>query len=84
MQAEDIPVVPVLSQIVRARINIYECVLNYGLKCQVLQYNENNECIKVSNVEIIGDDYNNWMFDDELEVLILSKCGLTKQQEPEP
>jgi hypothetical protein len=41
-------------------------------------YNEEGEVVKSQNIEIVGDEYNGWVSDDDLQILILSKCGLVK------
>jgi hypothetical protein len=73
-----IPVQPVNTSIVSASINIYECVLNYGLKCVVYMYDQDGRIVKNQEIEIVGDEYNGWVSDDELTTLILSKCGLSR------
>ena len=64
-----------------AYIKIYEVELFVGLKSKVLIYNENNQLISTEEVSIDGNEYNNWMDDTLLEVLILSKCNLRKKQD---
>lgn len=78
MSQTKIPVEPVNVPIVSADINIFQCILNYGLKCIVYMYNEEGEVVKSQNIEIVGDEYNGWVSDDDLQILILSKCGLVK------
>lgn len=72
-----IPVVVKNLQIVSVQINIYQLILNSGFKCVVYQYDAENKCVQCQEIEISGDEYNSWMNDDEMTVLILSKCGLT-------
>jgi len=73
-----IPVQPVNTSIVSAEINIYQCVLNIGLKCVVYMYDQDGRIVRNQEIEIVGEEYNGWVSDDELTVLILSKCGLVK------
>ena len=69
---------PVNTSIVSAEINIYQCVLNVGLKCVVYMYDQEGRIVKNQEVEIVGEEYNDWIDDDELTTLILSKCELVK------
>ncbi len=57
-----------------------ECrvVLHKGLFALVHAYNSQKVKIKMFQVELTPDEYNNWVSDVEMENLILSKCGLTK------
>lgn len=57
-----------------------ECrvVLHKGMFCLVHAYNSQKVKIKMYQVELTPDEYNNWVSDVEMEALILSKCGLTK------
>jgi len=57
-----------------------ECrvVLHKGMYCLVHAYNSNREKIKIFSVELTTEQYNSWTNDDEMEALILSKCGFTK------
>ena len=59
------------------KINIYQVNLNVGLMCIVYAFNEFNQQVDSYDVAIVGDEYNNWSDDDELQLLILSKCGLS-------
>ena len=62
--------------IVSVEINIYKVVLNVGLNAIVYAFDSDNKQVDAFDILIIGDEYNNWQNDDELELLILSKCGL--------
>jgi len=75
-----IKVESVKPKVFQAYIKIYEVELRKGLKSKVSIYNDDNELISTENVVIENDDYNNWVNDDELEDLILSKCGLVKNK----
>ena len=74
-----IPVNPsqVNQFITSVQINIYEVILNVGLNCMVYAYNSDGKQVDSFGVAIVGDEYNNWSNDDELQLLILSKCGLS-------
>lgn len=63
--------------IVSVEINIYKVVLNVGLNAIVYAFDSDNKQVDAFDILIIGDEYQNWQNDDELELLILSKCGLT-------
>ena len=63
--------------IVSVEINIYKVVLNVGLNAIVYAFDSDNKQVDAFDILIVGDEYNNWSNDDELELLILSKCGLT-------
>lgn len=74
-----IPVNPsqVNQFITSAQINIYQVTLNVGLSCVVYGFNSEGKQVDIFNIEIVGDEYNNWQNDDELQLLILQKCGLS-------
>lgn len=57
-----------------------ECrvVLYKGLFALVHCYDTNKSKIKVYQVQLTPEEYNNWIDDSVMESLILSKCGLTK------
>lgn len=57
-----------------------ECrvVLHKGLYALVHCYDNNKMELKVHSVELSPEEYQNWISDDDLETLILSKCGLVK------
>jgi len=57
-----------------------ECrvVLHKGMFCLIHAYDANKIKIKLYQVELTPDEYNSWVNDDELQALILSKCGLVK------
>ena len=73
---ENIPVETKSLNIVSVKINVYQLVLNEGFKAVVYQYDENNKVVQSQEIEVVGEDYNSWMNDDDMIVLILSKCGL--------
>lgn len=58
-------------------INIYKVNLNVGLMAVVYAYNSDKKQVDTFDIAIIGDEYDSWTNDDELQLLILSKCGLT-------
>ena len=62
--------------IVSDEINIYKVVLNVGLNAIVYAFDSENKQVDAFDILIIGPEYDNWSNDDELELLILSKCGL--------
>lgn len=73
--------IPVVSKqvdkfIVSVEINIYKVVLNVGLNAIVYAFDSDNKQVDAFDILIVGDEYNNWSNDDELELLILQKCGL--------
>jgi hypothetical protein len=41
-------------------------------------YDQDGRIVKNQEIEIVGDEYSGWVSDDDLTVLILSKCGLVK------
>ena len=57
-----------------------ECrvVLYKGMFCLVHAYDINKVKIKIFQVELTPEEYNNWVDDSVMEALILSKCGLSK------
>ena len=57
-----------------------ECrvLLHKGMFCLVHTYNQNREKIKIFQVELSPQEYNDWVDDVAMEALILSKCGLVK------
>ena len=71
-----IPVQTKSLDIVSAKINIYELVLNQGFKCVVYQFDSQGVMIQSKEVEIVGDEYNSWISDQDMTILILSKIGL--------
>jgi len=77
---ENIPVETKSLNIVSVKINVYQLVLNQGFKAVVYQYDENNKVVQSQEIEVVGEDYNSWMNDDDMIVLILSKCGLVPLQ----
>jgi hypothetical protein len=58
-------------------INIYKVVLNQGLRCVVYGYNSEHKQVDTFDIVVEGDEYESWTNDDDLKLLILSKCGLT-------
>jgi hypothetical protein len=72
-----IPVETKSLDIVSVQINIYQLILNFGFKCVVYQYDANGKLIQSDDVEISGSEYNSWMNDNDMIILILSKIGLT-------
>lgn len=74
-----IPVNPsqVNQFITSVQINIYQVTLNTGLSCVVYGFNSEGKQVDSFDIVIVGDEYNNWSNDDELQLLILSKCGLS-------
>ena len=75
---------PTTPKELTANINIYSVELFKGLKAKVSVYNEDNQLIQTEEVEIKGEDYEEWVSDADLQDLILSKCGLKKKVEPSP
>jgi uncharacterized protein YigE (DUF2233 family) len=57
-----------------------ECrvVLHKGMFCLVHTYDAQRVKIKIFQVELSPEEYNNWVDDVAMEALILSKCGLSK------
>lgn len=53
-------------------------VLHKGMFCLIHAYDANKVKIKIFQVELTPTEYETWTSDVEMEVLILSKCGLTK------
>ena len=41
-------------------------------------YDQEGRIVKNQEDEIVGEEYNDWIDDDELTTLILSKCELVK------
>ena len=78
----EIPVVPVVSQIVKVNIRIYNVDLYNSLSALISQYNENDEVIKTNDITLTTQEYNQWQNDDSLVNLLLSKCGLSRKSEP--
>lgn len=72
-----VPVAPAAQIISFCEI---ECrvVLYKGMFCIVHCYDAQKVKIKLYQVEITPEEYNNWTDDAAMEALILSKCGLTK------
>jgi len=65
---------PVISFV---KINIYQLILGSGFKCVCYLLDLNYNIIETRDLTIDGDDYNNWVSDEEMTNLILSKLGLT-------
>lgn len=57
-----------------------ECrvVLYKGMACLIHAYDANKSKIKIYQVELTPEEYNNWIDDAQMEALILSKAGLVK------
>ena len=72
-----IPVQPAAQIISYCEI---ECrvVLYKGMFCLIHAYDANKVKIKIYQVELSQDEYNNWIDDSAMEALILSKCNLSK------
>lgn len=67
-----------VQQVAYAEININKCILFEGLYCNVYMYSADNSLISVKDIAIVGEEYNQWSDDGEMQALILSKCGLIK------
>jgi hypothetical protein len=75
----DSPTIPVETKnlaICKVKINIYQLVLNVGFKCVVYQYDEKDVLLQSTDLEINGNEYDQWTSDNEMINLILTKCGL--------
>lgn len=81
-----VPVQPALAPIIKyVRISIYQLILGQGFKCVCQLLDEEKITIVTKELSIEGDDYNNWVSDEEMTNLILSKLGLIpKRADPEP
>ena len=57
-----------------------ECrvVLHKGMYVLIHAYDMQRVKIKIFQVELTPEEYNNWVDDSVMEALILSKCGLSK------
>ena len=57
-----------------------ECrvVLKKGMFSLIHCYDSSMTEIKTYSVELTPDEYNNWVSDDDMQTLILSKVGLVK------
>jgi len=75
---ENIPVETKSLNIVSVKINVYELVLHEGFKAVVYQYDEDSKVIQSQEIQVVGEEYNSWMNDEDMIVLILSKCGLVR------
>lgn len=74
---KEIPVEPKNLSIKYVRLNIYQLVLNYGFSFVAYMLDENYKVIQSIDSEITGEEYNSWMNDDDMTLLILSKLGLS-------
>ena len=59
------------------KINIYQLTLGVGFKCVCYLMDLDYNIIESQDLTIDGDDYNNWVSDEEMTNLILSKLGLS-------
>mgnify|MGYP006279086377 CR=1 FL=1 len=74
------PLVPVQPSAQIISFVEIECrvVLYKGMACLIHSYDANRSKIKIYQVELTPEEYNNWVDDAEMEALILSKAGLVK------
>lgn len=70
--------VQVCQEVSYVEINTNKVVFNEGIKCIVSCFTSTGKLIKTEIVDITGDEYNNWISDDELMNLILTKCGFVR------
>ena len=78
-----VPVQPALAPIIKyVRISIYQLILGEGFKCVCQLLDEDKITIVTKELIIDGDDYNNWVSDEEMTNLILSKLGLLPKPSP--
>lgn len=81
MVIDTIQVIPKTGPTIEyVKINIYQLVLNWGFKCVCYCLDQNGVIIEQHDISIEGEEYNSWLNDDEMVLLILSKLGL----EPKP
>lgn len=71
------PVQPAAQIISFVEIEV-RVVLHKGLFALVHAYDANKVKIKIYQVELTPTEYENWVSDVEMEMLILSKCNLSK------
>lgn len=72
-----VPVQPALAPIIKyVKISIYQLILGEGFKCVCQLLDEDKITIVTKELTIEGDEYNNWVSDEEMTNLILSKLGL--------
>lgn len=64
------------------KINIYQLVLNWGFKCVCYCLDSAGVIIEQHDILVEGEEYNAWLSDDEMTVLILSKIGLQPELQP--
>ena len=73
------PVNPKAEVITSASIEIYKVELFKGLKAIVKAWDSEQKLLKAWEVEVSGEEYEQWNDDSQLELLLLSKVGLTRQ-----
>lgn len=76
--SEIIEVVPKSGPVISfVKINIYQLTLGVGFKCVCYLLDLDYTIIEAKDLTIEGDDYNNWVSDEDMTNLILSKLRLT-------
>lgn len=76
MPVDTIQVKPKPKVIQYVRLNIYQLVLNWGFKCACYLLDAQGIVIEQQDVVIEGEEYNSWLSDDEMVLVILEKLGL--------